>query len=171
MLGSGGEWSDKYISLYNLDVFLHSGCLSTWVPNCPSLKNETTVQRADMERWEVGGECSYAAVGALRGTASGSRRLFQRILLPKGNQRLDFHLNAVKLGAVVTWYPRSWSLATQVCQGWIQSHISNNSGGKAWLLQGSGSEKVPWNHDGQCCGVWKPGAFAGLGIHNPDLRP
>lgn len=107
MLGGGGERSDKSISLYNLGVFLHSGCLSALVPNCPSFKSETTAQRADMERWEAGGECSYSAVEELRGTASGSRRLFQRILLPRGNQRLDLHLNNVKVGTVMTWYPCS----------------------------------------------------------------
>lgn len=134
--------SDKCISLYNLDVFLHSGCVFCLCAWRSLLQNQPAVQRADIECWDDNGECSDADVGVLRGTASGSRRLFQRILLPRGNQCLDLHLNNEKLGAVIAWYPCSWSIATEVCRGWIQSCISNNSGGKVGLLQGLGSEKV-----------------------------
>lgn len=142
MLGVGDIWSDKCISLYNLDVFLHSGCVFCLCAWRSLLQNQPAVQRADIECWDDNRKCSDADVGVLRGTASGSRRLFQRILLPRGNQRLDLHLNNEKLGAVMAWYLCSWSIATELCQGWIKSCVSNNSGGKVGLLQGLASEKV-----------------------------
>lgn len=76
------------------------------------LTSESAVQRAVMERWEAGGECPYAAVGVLSRTASGFRRLFQRIFLPRGNQCQGIHLNNIKLEAGIIWYPHCWSLVT-----------------------------------------------------------
>lgn len=104
----GWRWTVGQMHLFiETWCLLASGSPSAWVPNCPFLKNETAVQKADMERGEAGGECSYAAVGELGGTTSGCRKLFQRILLPRGNQCLDLDLNNVKIGAVMTWNPCS----------------------------------------------------------------
>lgn len=116
LLGVVDIWSDKYISLYNPDAFLHSECVFCLCAWLSLLQNQPAVQRADIESWEHDGESSDADAGMLRGIASGSKRLFQRILLPGGNLRLNPHLNNVKLGVVVTWYPCSWSIATEVCQ-------------------------------------------------------
>lgn len=69
-----GRWymSRKMHFFVHLDAFLQSVyifCLCAWIS---LLQIQPAVQRAGIESWEDGGECSNADVGVFRGTALSS---------------------------------------------------------------------------------------------------